>query len=59
MTLVHLLVLLIVVAAVVMIAVVALRAMGVEIPPWVKQIGWIILIAIVAVLAIKFVAAYL
>lgn len=45
---------LIIVAAVVAIALVAIRAMGVDVPPWVVQILWILVIAIVAVAAIKF-----
>ena len=45
---------LIIVAAVVAIVFIACRAMGVEIPGWVVQIFWIVVIAIVAIVAIKF-----
>lgn len=44
----------ILVAAIIGIALVAIHASGVRIPGWVMQIGWIVLVAIVAILAIKF-----
>jgi hypothetical protein len=47
----------IIVAACVAIAVVACSAMGIAIPGWVMQIGWIIVIVVVAVVAIKFVVS--
>lgn len=50
----HWIIVLIVVAAVVAIGLVALRAAGVVVPPWVQQIGLILLVAFVAVLAIRF-----
>lgn len=43
----------IIVAALVAIVVVAVRAMGVRVPEWVAQIGWILLVALAALLAIK------
>ena len=53
-SLIQLVITLIIVCAVVGIALVAVRASGVQIPAWVVQIGWIVLIALVAILAIKF-----
>lgn len=44
----------IVVAAIIGIGMVVLRATGVAIPPWVITIFWIVLVAFVAVVAIKF-----
>jgi hypothetical protein len=44
----------IIVAALAAIVFVALKAMNVAVPPWVLNIVWIVLVAIVAVLAIKF-----
>jgi hypothetical protein len=44
----------IIVAAVAAIVFVALRTMGVAIPGWVVQIFWIVVVAIVCILAIKF-----
>jgi hypothetical protein len=44
----------IIVAAVVGIVYVAFRQMGVAIPPWVIQVVWILIVAIVCILAIKF-----
>lgn len=38
-------------------AYVGCQAMGVQIPAWVKQVGWIVLIAVVVVLAIRFVVS--
>jgi hypothetical protein len=43
----------IIVAAVVAVTFVALRAMGVTPPPWAIQIGWILVIAFVAIVAIR------
>lgn len=43
----------IIVAAVVAIALIACRAMGVPIPGWVVQVFWVVIIAIVCVFAIK------
>lgn len=51
----EILVLIIVVAACIGILYVALRAFGVGIPPWVVQIFWIVVVAFVAILAIRFV----
>jgi hypothetical protein len=44
----------IIVSALAAIVFVALKAMNVAVPPWVLNIVWIVLVAIVAVLAIKF-----
>lgn len=49
------LIIIIVVAAVIGIVLVALRQFGVSIPPWATQIGWIVVVAVVAILAIKIV----
>lgn len=43
----------IIVAAIVAIVFIACRAMGVAIPPWVVQVFWVVIIAIVCVFAIK------
>ncbi len=45
-------VLIIVIAAIVAIVVVVLRQMGVAVPPFIVQIGWIIAAAFIGVLAI-------
>jgi hypothetical protein len=45
---------LVVIAAVVGIALVALRAAGVAVPPFVIQIGWIVVCAVLAIAAIRF-----
>lgn len=44
----------IIIAAIVAIMYVALRKFGIEIPDWVLQIFWIVIVAIVAIVAIKF-----
>lgn len=44
----------IIIAAVVAIVFVACKAMGVSIPGWVVHVFWIVVIAIVCILAIKF-----
>jgi len=46
-------ILLILVAAIVMVVMIACRAMGVAIPAWVEQIAWVLVIAFVAIGAIK------
>jgi len=51
--LVHLVILAIIVCAVVGIALIAIRASGVAIPGWVVQIDWIVVIALVAIFAIR------
>lgn len=38
------------------IAYIACKAMGVEVPDWVVKIGWVIVIVVVAVVAIRFLA---
>ena len=45
----------IIIGAVIAIVILALRAMGITIPPAVQTIIWIAVVAVVAVLAIKFV----
>ena len=45
---------LILAAAIVAIGFVACKAMGVSIPNWVVQIFWIVVIAVVCIMAIKF-----
>jgi hypothetical protein len=47
-------ILIIIVAAIVAIVFVACRAMGVSIPGWVVHVFWIVVIAVVCILAIKF-----
>ncbi len=49
----------IVLAGVIGIAMIAIRAAGIDIPGWVIQILWIVLVVIVAVVAIKFLAGML
>lgn len=44
----------ILIAAVVAILFIAVNAMGVQIPNWVVQIFWVVVIAVVAILAIRF-----
>jgi hypothetical protein len=50
----QLMIVIIVVAAVIGIAMIAVRASGIAIPSWVTQIVWIVIVVFVAVLAIKF-----
>lgn len=57
--LVHWIVIAIVVVAVVAIFYVAMKAMGMQPPPWVIQIFWIVVIAVVAIVAIKFLLSVL
>lgn len=45
----------IVLAAVVAIVVIIVKAMGLAIPPWAVTVFWIVLLAIVGILAIRFV----
>ena len=45
----------IIIAALIAICVVAVRGMGLTIPPWAVQIFWIVVIAIVAIVAVKIV----
>ena len=44
----------IVAAGIIGIALIAIRAAGLDIPPWVIQILWIVLVVLVAVVAIRF-----
>lgn len=48
---------LVIVCACVGIAVIAMRTFGVTPPPWAVQIFWIVVVAVVAILAIRFVAS--
>ncbi len=44
----------IIIAAVVAVVYIALRQFGVAIPPWVIQIFWVMCVAVVAILAVRF-----
>jgi hypothetical protein len=44
----------ILVAAIAAIVFIACKAMGVAIPPWVVQVFWVLIIAVVCIVAIKF-----
>lgn len=44
----------VIIAAVVAVMYIALRQFGVAIPPWVIQIFWVVVVAVVAILAIRF-----
>jgi hypothetical protein len=46
---------LIIIIAIVVIGFIAIKAMGVEVPPWAVNIGWVVLIAAVAIFAIRLV----
>lgn len=58
MTLVHILIVAVIVAACVGIAAIAIRQTGLAIPAWVVQIFWIVVVAFVAIFAIRFVAGF-
>lgn len=51
----NLLIWIVVIAACIAIVGVALHQFNVQIPPWVIHIGWILLVAVVAVFALRFV----
>lgn len=53
-TLVEILIAIIIIGAVIGITYIALREFGITIPPFVIRIFWIVVVAIVAILAIKF-----
>jgi hypothetical protein len=53
-SLIQLIITAIVLAGVIGIAIIAIRAAGLNIPPWVIQIFWIVVIVVVAVFAIRF-----
>lgn len=53
-SIVQLVIWLIIVCAVIGIGLIAIRASGIQIPGWVIQIFWIVVIAVVAIVAIKF-----
>lgn len=48
----------VIVAAVVALVYVALREFGVGIPAWVQQVFWILVVAFVVIVAIRFVAGF-
>lgn len=48
---------LIVICAVIGIGLIAIKASGIQIPGWVIQIGWIVIVALIAICAIKFLVA--
>ena len=56
-TLVEIAIAIVIIAAVVALVYVALQQFGIAIPEWVKRVFWIIVVAIVVVLAIKLVAS--
>lgn len=56
-SLVNLLIAVVVIAACCALVCVALRQFGVSIPPWVVQIMWIVIVAFVVIVGIKFVAS--
>jgi hypothetical protein len=45
----------VIIAAVVALVYVALRQFGIQIPAWVQQVFWIVVVAFVVIVAIKFV----
>lgn len=47
----------VVIAAIVALVYIALRQFGVGIPAWVVQVFWVVVCAVVVILAIKFVAS--
>lgn len=51
----NLVIIAIVIAAVIGIGMIAIRAAGLQIPPWVIQIFWIVVVVVVAIFAIKLV----
>lgn len=51
----HLLIYAVVIAAAVALVVIAFRQFGVQIPPWVVQVFWVLVVAVVVVFAIRFV----
>lgn len=50
------LIFIVIVAACVALVYVALRQFGITIPPWVVQVFWIVVVAVVVIFAIRFVA---
>lgn len=58
-SIVHILVLVVVIAAVVALMYVALRQFGIQIPDWVRQVFWIVVVAVVVIFAIKIVVGLL
>jgi hypothetical protein len=51
------LILIVIIAACVALMYIALRQFGVTIPPWVIQVFWICVVAVVVIFAIRFVAS--
>lgn len=58
-SIINLVILVIVVAGIIGVAFVVIRAAGVNVPPWIVTIGWIVLAVVVGVVAIKFLASLL
>jgi ethanolamine transporter EutH len=56
-SLVDLAIAVVVLAAVVALVYVALRQFGIAIPAWFQQVVWIVIVAVVVVVAIKFIAS--
>lgn len=56
-SLVHWAILVVVLGAVAALVLVALRQFGINVPPWVQQVFWIVAVAVVVILAIWFVAS--
>lgn len=52
---IHWIVILIVVAAALGIGLVVLRASGIGVPPWFGQLAWIVVLAVAAILALRFI----
>lgn len=57
--LVHLIIVIMVVAAVIGIAYIVARQAGIAIPAFIVQIFWIVLAVVIGIVAIRYVAAYL
>jgi len=55
-TLVEIAIAVVIVAAVVALVYVALQQFGIGVPEWVKKVFWIVVVAVVVILAIKLVA---
>jgi hypothetical protein len=52
-SIIQVIIFLVIVIAIIGVLYVVMQATGVKLPPWVIQIGWIVLVAFVAILAIK------
>jgi hypothetical protein len=51
-------IILVILAAIVAIALIAIRAMGINVPPWVGQVLGVVLVAVVIILAVRFLLAF-